>query len=187
MATGKSAVLQARYPEDLRVVGRALGVNLSEAAVRGVVQAICTAAGIAGHDSLSPDLEIALLATLRSRRDELTLELEELTEYITRVEGLEEARKQQVAERQNEARRQQERVATYEAIATAKCQFDAALNSLSDQTLSALRASLETDNLGDVAATVAEDLVARNGLSMPPGADPAQWLVDHLVAMRGSA
>jgi TolA-binding protein len=187
MATGKSVILQARYPEDLRVVGRALGVNLSEAAVRGVVQAICSAAGITGHDSLSRDMEIALLSTLRSRRDELASELEELTEYISRIEDLEEARKQQAAERQIEVRRQQEQAATFEAIAAAKSQFDAALPSLHDQDLSALRAALETGDIGDVAATVAEVLVTRNGLTMPHGADPAQWLVDYMVATRGSA
>ena len=112
---GRDAILQARYPAVLRVVGRALGVNMSEAAVRGVVQAICAAAGITGHEALSPDLEIALLATLRSRRDELASELGELTEYITRIEGLEEARRQQAVERQNEERRQQLQVVTFEA------------------------------------------------------------------------
>ena len=86
---GRDAILQARCPADLRVIGRALGVNMSEAAVRGVVQAICAAAGITGHESLSSELEIALLATLRSRRDELASELEDLTNYITRIEGLE--------------------------------------------------------------------------------------------------
>lgn len=184
---GRDTTLHARCPADLKVVGRALGVNMSEAAVRGVVQAICAAAGITGHETLSSDLEIALLATLRTRRDELALELGELTEYITRIEGLEETKRQQAAERQIEERRQQQQAVTFEAVRTAKERFDLLLRTISDPELVSLQEALETGDLGDVAAKTAEDLVARHGLSMPPGADPAQWLVDHLVTMRGSA
>lgn len=179
-----TAVLQARYPADLRIVGRALGVNMSAAAVRGVLQAICDAAGISGHDALSHDLEIALLSTLRSRRDELASELDELTEYISRIEN---ARKQQVAEQQIEVQRQQEQAATFEAIRAAKEAFDAALENLSDADLSPLLDALKGDDGFDAVTAAADNLISRHALPTPSGADPVQWLVDHLVAMRGSA
>lgn len=184
---GRDAILQARCPADLRVIGRALGVNMSEAAVRGVVQAICAAAGITGHETLSSDLEIALIATLRSRRDELTSELEELTNYITRIERLEETRRQKVIEEQLAIRQQEQQQARYEEVRIARERFVALLPTVSEADLNRLREHLEDDNVGDIAAEIASSLAREHRLTMPPGSDPGQWLVDHVVATRGIA
>jgi DNA-directed RNA polymerase subunit F len=184
---GRDAILQARCPADLRVVSRALGVNMSEAAIRGVIQAICAAAGITGYECLSSDLEIALLATLRSRRDELASELEELTSYITRIEGLEEERQKKLVEQQLAIRQQELQQVRYEEVRIAREQFLALLPTVSEEAFNRLREHLEDDDVGDIAAEIADSLARQHRLTMPPGSDPGQWLVDHVVKSGGIA
>ncbi len=184
---GGSVVVQARCPVELRTVGRAIGVNLSEAAIRGILRAVCATAGINGHETLSPDLEIALLTVLRSRRDELAAELEELNNYIQRIEGFEEGRRQRQVEAELEVCRHQQQQAEIERIRDAKARFDAVLHDLSDQDLAPIQAAIEGGDLGDVTATTVTRLLSRYNLTMPAGSDPEQWLVDFVVARRGVA
>ncbi|MDI6719300.1 MAG: hypothetical protein QMD46_06790 [Methanomicrobiales archaeon] len=179
--------INIRVPQEVLDMSRALGVNRTEAAVRGLIRTVCDAAGSPEAQVISPEVEAAVETYLESRRASLLTEVSEIDGLLTAIRDRTAERQQKEVETENEAIRQQEQAATFEAIAAAKSQFDAALPSLHDQDISALRAALETGDIGDVAATVAETLVTRNGLTMPHGADPAQWLVDYMVATRGSA
>ncbi len=179
--------INIRVPQEVLDMSRALGVNRTEAAVRGLIRTVCDAAGSPEAQVISPEVEAAVETYLESRRASLLTEVSEIDGLLTAIRDRAAERQQKEVEKENEAIRQQEQAATFEAIAAAKSQFDAALPSLHDQDISALRAALETGDIGDVAATVAETLVTRNGLTMPHGADPAQWLVDYMVATRGSA
>jgi hypothetical protein len=179
--------INIRVPQEILDLSRALGVNRTEAAVRGLIQTVCDAAGSPDAQVISPEVEAAVETYLESRRAALLTEVAEIDGILTAIRGRAAERQQKQVEEQIEVHRQQQQAVTVEGIRIAKERFDAILRTVPDHELTPLREALETDDLGDVAAAMAEDLVARNGLSMPPGADPGQWVVDHLVTMRGSA
>ncbi|WP_067072547.1 hypothetical protein [Methanoculleus horonobensis] len=179
--------INIRVPQEILDLSRALGVNRTDAAVRGLIRTVCDAAGAPDAPGISPEVEAAVGTYLAARRTSLLTEVAEIDELLAGIQGRAAERQQKEVEEHLAEHRQQEQVAMFEAIKTAKIEFDTALQTLSEEELSPLREVLESDDLGDVAATAADDLVARHGLSMPPGADPVQWLVDHLVATRGPA
>lgn len=179
--------INIRVPQEILDMSRALGVNRTEAAVRGLIRTICDAAGSPDAQVISPEVEAAVETYLESRRASLLTEVSEIDGLLTAIRDRAAERQRAQVEEQLEARRVAQQAVAVESIRIAKDQFDAILRVVPDRELAPLREALATDDLGDVAATLAEDLVARNGLSMPAGADPTQWLVDHLVATRGSA
>jgi hypothetical protein len=178
--------INIRVPQEVLDLSRALGVNRTEAAIRGLIRTVCDAAGSPDAQVISPDVEAAVEGYLKSRRASLLSEVAEIDDLLTAIRDRAAQRQQKLVEEQLEVRRQEQQAVTVEGIRIAKERFDAILRTVPEHELTPLREALEMDDLGDLAATMADELIARNGLTMPSGADPTQWIVDHLVTTRGS-
>lgn len=181
------AQINVRVPQQILDVSRLIGVNRTEATIRGLIRGVCDVVGAPDAPEISPDVEAATVAFLNARRGSLLAEVAEIDGLLATMQARAARRQQKQVERDLEVCRQQQQQAEIALISDAKARFDAVLHDLSDQDLAPIQVAIEDGDLGDVTATTVTRLLSRYNLTMPTGADPEQWLVDYVVARRGVA
>lgn len=185
--SGGTAQVSIRVPRPVLTAAQALGLNRSDAAVQGILTAVCDALGVPDAAGVTPAVEGALIAALQERRRDLTAAVAELDALIETVQNRAATRLERQQAVAAEAARQQQQAVAAEAVGAARTAFDAVLATLPEPTLQPLLTAVAERANGDavhaLATAVVADVVAAAAetLQLPPGADPVQWVVDYAV------